>query len=142
MDGADGLAAGRGWRFHHVGIAVRDLARAGAAYDALGFGPGTEEEVGAQGVRVRLIPTGGAGQYVELIAPTAANSIARFLERRGEGLHHLAFAVDDLAAELASLAAQGVRLIDTAPRAGAHGWSVAFLHPDAACGALIELVQT
>lgn len=135
------LAAGRGWRFHHVGIAVRDLAAAGAAYAALGFAPGAAEEVAAQGVRVLLLPTGVPGQYIELIAPTAENSVARFLDHRGEGLHHLAFAVDNLAAALASLAAQGVRLLDTAPRAGAHGWSVAFLHPQAARGALIELVQ-
>jgi methylmalonyl-CoA/ethylmalonyl-CoA epimerase len=135
------LSAHRGWRFHHVGVAVSDLAAAMAAYRALGFAPGDEEDVPQQGVRVCLIPTGQAGQYVELIMPLADNSVRRFLDRRGEGMHHVAFAVDDLAAELAFLGAQGVRLIDTAPRPGAHGWRVAFIHPQGARGALIELVQ-
>ncbi len=131
----------RGWRFHHIAIAVTDLAEAMAAYRSLGFAPGHEEEVAEQGVRVCLIPTGRADEYVELIMPLADNGVRRFLERRGEGMHHVAFAVDDLAAELAFLQAQGVRLIDTAPRAGAHGWRVAFVHPQGARGALIELVQ-
>jgi methylmalonyl-CoA epimerase len=134
-------SAGRGWRFHHIGIAVADLAAAMAAYDLLGFPPGHEEVVAEQGVRVCLIPTGRADEYVELIMPLADNGVRRFLDRRGEGMHHVAFAVDDLAAELAFLQSQGVRLIDTAPRAGAHGWRVAFVHPQGARGALIELVQ-
>jgi methylmalonyl-CoA/ethylmalonyl-CoA epimerase len=133
--------ADRGWRFHHIGIAVADLDAAKAAYSLLGFAPGHEEEVAEQGVRVCLIPTGRANEYVELITPLADNGVHRFLDRRGEGMHHVAFAVDDLAAELAYLQAQGVRLIDTAPRAGAHGWRVAFVHPHGARGALIELVQ-
>jgi methylmalonyl-CoA/ethylmalonyl-CoA epimerase len=131
----------RGWRFHHIGIAVNDLAEAMAAYRALGFAPGHEEEVVEQGVRVCLIPTGRVDEYVELIMPLADNGVRRFLDRRGEGLHHVAFAVDDLAAELAFLMQQGVRLIDAVPRAGAHGWRVAFVHPQGARGALIELVQ-
>jgi methylmalonyl-CoA/ethylmalonyl-CoA epimerase len=125
----------RGWRFHHIGIAVDDLAEATAAYRLLGFAPGHEEELADQGVRVCLIATGRADEYVELIMPLADNGVRRFLDRRGEGMHHVAFAVDDLAAELAFLQQQGVRLIDAAPRAGAHGWRVAFVHPQGTRGA-------
>jgi methylmalonyl-CoA/ethylmalonyl-CoA epimerase len=141
MNEAHSYRAQRGWRFHHIGIAVNDLVDAMASYRLLGFAIGHEEEVTEQGVRVCLIPTGRPDEYVELIVPLTDNGVRRFLERRGEGMHHIAFAVDDLAAELAWLAAQGVRLIDTAPRAGAHGWRVAFVHPHGARGALIELVQ-
>jgi methylmalonyl-CoA/ethylmalonyl-CoA epimerase len=135
------LGNGRGWRFHHLGIAVQDLAAARASYETLGFPPGDEETVADQGVRVCLIRTGQPAQYVELIMPLAENGVRRFIDRRGEGVHHIAFAVDDLVAELAFLQSQGVRLIDTAPRIGAHGWRVAFVHPEGARGALIELVQ-
>ncbi len=108
----------------------------------LGFGPGHEEDVPSQGVRVLLLPTAQAGQYIELIAPTAEGSLTRFLEKRGEGIHHIAFAVDDIRAALEQMRQNSVRLVDDAPRAGAHGWSVAFLHPSTANGVLIELVQT
>jgi len=130
-----------GFRFHHVGIIVRDLVAAAAAYRALGFGPGHEEEVAAQGVRVLLLPTREQGQYLELFTPLGEGRLTEFLEKRGEGMHHIAFAVDNLATALGQLAANGVRLVDTPPRAGAHGWSVAFLHPASAHGVLIELVQ-
>jgi len=130
-----------GFRFHHVGIIVRDLVAAAAAYRLLGFGPGHEEEVAAQGVRVLLLPTREQGQYLELFTPLGAGRLTEFLAKRGEGMHHIAFAVDNLAAALGQLAANGVRLVDATPRAGAHGWSVAFLHPASAHGVLIELVQ-
>ncbi|MCA1724050.1 MAG: methylmalonyl-CoA epimerase [Thermomicrobia bacterium] len=133
--------AGYGFRFHHVGIIVRDLLAASAAYRLLGFGPGHEEEVAAQGVRVVLLPTRDQGQYLELFTPLGEGRLAEFLEKRGEGMHHVAFAVDDLAATLGQLRTNGVRLVDATPRAGAHGWSVAFLHPASAHGVLIELVQ-
>jgi methylmalonyl-CoA/ethylmalonyl-CoA epimerase len=141
MEDATTSIESRGWRFHHIGIAVNDLVEGMAAYRLLGFAIGHEEEVAEQGVRVCLIPTGRPDEFVELIMPLADNGVRRFLERRGEGIHHIAFAVDDLAAELAYLGAQGVRLVDSAPRAGAHGWRVAFVHPQGARGALIELVQ-
>src|SRR5205814_4972636 len=121
---------------------VRDLAQAAETYRLLGFGPGREEEVPAQGVRVLLLPTARADQYVELFAPTVEGSLTRYLEKRGEGVHHVAFAVGDIAAALEQLRQNGVRLVDATPRAGAHGWSVAFLHPAGAHGVLIELVQT
>lgn len=134
--------ASRGFCFHHTGIIVSDLAAAAETYRALGFGPGHEETVAGQGVRVLLLPTGVPDQYIELFTPLVDGAMRHFLEKRGEGVHHIAFAVDDLAAELERLTASGVRLVDTVPRAGAHGWSVAFLHPASARGVLIELVQT
>ncbi len=132
---------GNGVRFHHIGIIVRDLAAAAESYRLLGFGPGHEEEVAAQGVRVLLLPTREPGQYLELFTPLGAGRLTEYLEKRGEGMHHVAFAVDDLAAALGQLRANSVRLVDETPRAGAHGWSVAFLHPAGAHGVLIELVQ-
>jgi methylmalonyl-CoA epimerase len=133
--------AGNGFRFHHLGVIVRDLATAGETYALLGFGPGHEEEVASQGVHILLLPTGQRDQYIELFAPLAEGSLTRYLDKRGEGVHHLAFAVDDIRAALEQLRENGVRLVDNAPRAGAHGWSVAFVHPSAAHGVLIELVQ-
>ncbi len=133
--------AGNGFRFHHVGVIVRDLAATAANYRLIGFGPGHEEDVPAQGVRVLLLPTREAGQYLELFTPLGEGRLRDYLEKRGEGMHHLAFAVDDIAAALGQLRANGVRLVDETPRAGAHGWSVAFLHPASAHGVLIELVQ-
>lgn len=132
---------GNGFRFHHVGVIVRDLAAAAEGYRLLGFAPGHEEDVPAQGVRVLLLPTREPGQYLELFTPLGAGRLADYLEKRGEGMHHLAFAVDDIAAALGQLRANGVRLVDETPRAGAHGWSVAFLHPAGAHGVLIEMVQ-
>ncbi|HEY8292655.1 MAG TPA: methylmalonyl-CoA epimerase [Thermomicrobiales bacterium] len=132
---------GNGFRFHHVGIIVRDLAAAAETYRLLGFRPGHEEMVAAQGVRVVLVSTGEPDQYIELFTPLGAGRLADFLAARGEGMHHVAFAVDDIAAALGQLRANGVRLVDATPRAGAHGWSVAFLHPASAHGVLIELVQ-
>ncbi len=136
-----GQLAAYGFRFHHAGIIVRDLVAAAAAYRLLGFGPGHEEEVAVQGVRVLLLPTREQGQYLELFTPLGEGRLTEFLAKRGEGMHHIAFAVDNLAAALGQLAANGVRLMDATPRAGAHGWSVAFLHPASAHGVLIELVQ-
>jgi methylmalonyl-CoA/ethylmalonyl-CoA epimerase len=79
---------------------------------------------------------------VELIQPTDPDGpIARYLDKRGEGLHHVAYRVDDLAGTLRDLAARGVRLIDAAPRRGAHGWQVAFIHPESCAGVLTELVE-
>ncbi len=138
---ADPLA-GNGFRFHHIGMIVRDLVAAAETYRMLGFRPGHEETVSAQGVRVVLVPTQEPDQFIELFTPLSAGRLADFLVKRGEGMHHVAFAVDDLAAALGQLRANGVRLVDATPRAGAHGWLVAFLHPASAHGALIELVQT
>jgi methylmalonyl-CoA epimerase len=125
----------------HVGIAVQDLDRALAFYrDALGLEVEPAEEVAAQRVRAHVVPTGSAA--LELLEATAADSaIAKYIEKRGPGLHHITLRVDDIAAALAQLKARGVRLVDEQPRPGAEGASVAFIHPSAAHGVLVELKQ-
>ena len=124
---------------HHVGIAVADLAAAVERWcTLLGAEIEAEEEVAAQGVRAVALLT-GTGR-VELLSPLAADTpVGRFLERRGEGMHHVAFGVDDVAAELALLRAQGATLIDESPREGLYG-PVAFVHPETMGGVLVELV--
>ena len=125
---------------HHTGIVVADLDAAVTRYEKLGFGPGERFEVPEQGV-IAVVFGAGTG-YVELIQPTDPDGpIARFLAKRGEGLHHVAYRVPDLQAALDRLAADGVRLIDTTPRRGLHGWRIAFLHPESCAGVLTELVE-
>jgi methylmalonyl-CoA epimerase len=125
----------------HVGIAVSDLAASLAFFrDALGLELHGSEEVGSQRVRAHFIHSGNSS--LELLEGTAPDSpIARFLERRGPGLHHITLRVDDIAAALAQLRARGVRLIDEAPRPGAEAAQVAFIHPASAHGVLVELKQ-
>jgi methylmalonyl-CoA epimerase len=126
----------------HVGIAVSDIASALAFYrDALGLDIARPEEVPSQRVRAHFIPVGGPA--LELLEATAEDSpIARYVGRRGPGLHHITLRVDDIEAALSQLKARGVRLIDEAPRPGAHGSKVAFIHPSSAHGVLVELKQT
>lgn len=125
----------------HLGIAVNDLPASLAFFrDTLGLHPETSEEVKSQKVRAHFLSAGQSS--LELLEATAADSpIARYLEKRGPGLHHVALRVDDLAAALAHLKARGVRLIDERPRPGAEGALVAFIHPSAAHGVLVELKQ-
>ena len=126
---------------HHVAIAVRDLAVTTPVYtELLGLAAdGEPEYVADQQVDVQVLRAGD--QRIELVAPAAEDSpISRFVAKR-EGLHHLAYRVDDLEATLARLKAAGVRLIDEAPRPGAHGTRIAFLHPAATGGVLTELVE-
>jgi LAO/AO transport system kinase len=125
----------------HVGIAVADLGAALAFFrDALGLEVDPPEDVASQRVRAHFVPLGGAA--LELLEGTADDSpIARFVTRRGPGLHHITLRVDDIHAALARLRGRGVRLIDEAPREGAHGSLVAFVHPEAAHGVLVELKQ-
>jgi methylmalonyl-CoA/ethylmalonyl-CoA epimerase len=125
---------------HHIGIAVRRLEDALAKYKTLGLEPESVEEVPSQGVRVAFLPAGGIRvELLESLTPDGV--IARFIERRGEGLHHLAFSVADIRAELRHLQAAGMELVDTEPRPGAHGRLVAFIHPRSAHGVLLELVE-
>ncbi len=133
IPGLEGLA------LDHVAIAVPSFEEAGP-YLALGLRPeGPDEVVAGQGVRVRLLRAGGAA--IELLAPLAADTpVARFLERRGPGLHHLAFRVADLDAEVARLRSLGASFVDPEPRAGRGGSRVAFLHPRWTGGVLVELV--
>lgn len=125
----------------HVGIAVRSIADALPTFQLLTGGSGSPiERVDDQGVAVAFVGSGDA--RLELIEPVTPDSaVARFLDRRGPGLHHLAYAVEDLAAALERLRRAGIRLIDERPRAGAHGRLVAFLHPASTGGVLIELVE-
>jgi methylmalonyl-CoA epimerase len=125
----------------HVGIAVRDLAAALAFYrDALGLEVDPPEEVSSQRVRAHFLQTGGAS--LELLEATADDSaIARYVANRGPGVHHITLRVDDIHAALALLKSRGVRLVDEQPRPGAEGALVAFIHPSAAHGVLVELKQ-
>ena len=125
----------------HVGIAVADLRDALAFYrDALGLEIETPEEVASQRVRAHFIPAGEAA--LELLEATADDSpIAKYVAKRGPGLHHITLRVDDIRAALAQLKAKGVKLIDADPREGAHGSLVAFIHPSSAHGVLVELKQ-
>ena len=125
---------------HHVGIVVADVDAAMQRYRALGFGNGERFALAEQGV-VAVTFRAGSG-YVELIQPTDPESpISRFLAKRGDGTHHVAYGVPDLVAALQGLAGTGVRLIDLVPRRGAHGWRIAFVHPESCAGVLTELVE-
>lgn len=125
----------------HVGIAVDDLDAALAFYtDALGLEVEATEDVPSQGVRAHFVRVGAAA--LELLEATTEESpVRRFVSRRGAGIHHLTLRVDDLPAALARLKARGVRLVDETPREGAEGALVAFVHPAAAHGVLVELKQ-
>jgi len=126
----------------HIGIAVGDLAEALGFYrDALGLEIEPPEEVASQRVRAHFIPLGDSA--LELLEATADDSpIAKFIARRGPGIHHITLRVDDIAEALKTLRSRGVRLIDDAPRPGAHGSLVAFIHPASAHGVLVELKQS
>lgn len=127
-------------RLHHIGIVVDDLDAAAAKYEALGFTDGDRFAVPEQGIEAMVYKAGPG--YMELIRPTDPNgAIGRYLAKRGGGTHHVAYAVDDIAATLARLQAEGVRLIDTEPRQGTHGWRIAFIHPESCAGVLTELVE-
>ena len=125
----------------HIGIAVANLEEALSFYrDALGLEIETPEDVPSQHVRAHFIPAGEGA--LELLEATDSESpIAKYVARRGPGLHHITLRVDDIAAALASLKGRGVRLIDDTPRPGAHGSLVAFIHPSSAHGVLVELKQ-
>jgi methylmalonyl-CoA epimerase len=125
---------------HHVAFVVADLDVALQDQRRLGFATSERFTLEEQGVEVATLPAGGS--WIELIRPLdAEGAIGRFLAKRGEGFHHVAYAVPDLVAALNSLQEAGVRLIDESPRRGAHGWRIAFVHPDACNGVLTELVQ-
>jgi methylmalonyl-CoA epimerase len=128
-------------RIAHLGIAVKDLAAPKKLYtENLGLAAKGEEVVATQKVKVSMIQVGESN--LELLLPTSDDSpVAKFLENKGEGFHHLALEVEDIQAALAELKAAGVRLIDETPREGAHGAQVAFIHPKATFGVLVELCQ-
>ena len=125
----------------HIGVAVDDLDAAIAVHrDTYGMPLVHRETVAEQGVEAALLDVGDG--HVELLAPLGDETpVGRFLAKRGPGLHHVAYRVDDVAATLESLRSVGVRLIDETPRTGIRGSQVAFLHPSASSGVLTELVH-
>lgn len=129
-------------RLDHIGVAVPDLQAALRQLSFLGDNEHVHfEEVEDQKVRVACIPMNGFN--IELLEPTSEDSpVAKFLEKRGTGVHHLAFAVEGIRDRLKTLADDGVRLIDAEPREGANGKQIAFLHPKSTGGLLIELCET
>jgi methylmalonyl-CoA/ethylmalonyl-CoA epimerase len=128
-------------RIDHVAIAVAERDASAASLSALfGLQPGAREHVAAQATDVAFLHAGGGDDAaLEICAPRGNAALDRFLARRGPGLHHVCFAVEDLPAALAALKAAGVRLIDETPRPGARGHQVAFLHPASTGGVLFEL---
>ena len=126
-------------KLDHIGIAVRSLDAA-KIYEALGLKIEHTEVVATQGVKTAFLSVGDSN--LELLEPTGPDStIAKFIEKRGEGIHHICLRVDDIEAHLARLKAEGYRLINESPVPGAHGCRVAFLHPAAGNGVLIELSE-
>jgi len=127
-------------RIDHLGIAVESIAAARSFYEALGLRITHEETVPHEQVRVAMLPTGGS--RIELLEPTSPESaVARFLQKRGPGLHHVALHVDDIAATLASLKERGVRIISEEIQTGAGGHLYFFVHPSSAGGVLLEICQ-
>jgi len=123
----------------HVGIAVRNLEAALGTYGRLGFNLESTEELPGQGVRIAFLVAGPI--QLELLESLRADGvIGRFLERRGEGLHHIAFRTEDIRSEMARLGREGFDLVDREPRPGARGRTVAFLDPRSVHGVLLELV--
>jgi len=126
-------------KLDHIGIAVKSLDAA-RIYTALGLNVDHVENVETQGVKTAFIEVGDAN--LELLEPLSADSpVAKFIDKRGEGIHHICFRVTDLESHLARLKKQGYRLINETPVPGAHGCRVAFLHPSAGNGVLIELSE-
>lgn len=130
-------------RLAHLGIAVTAHTEALRFWrDLLGLPLGHVEHVESDGVQVAMLRLGAGAGAVELLQPDPGeNPVARFIGKRGPGLHHVALEVDDIHALFAKLKAAGVRLIDAAPRPGAHGTTVCFVHPQSTGGVLVELVQ-
>jgi len=127
-------------KLDHIGIAVRSIEEA-KIYEALGLTIEHVETVETQGVKTAFLNVGDS--HLELLEPTGPDSpVAKFIEKRGEGIHHICLRVDDIDAHLARLESQGFRLINQTSVPGAHGCRVAFLHPSAGNGVLIELSES
>ncbi len=127
-------------RIDHIGIAVASIAEARVFYEAMGLTVEAIEEVPQEGVRVAMIPCGGT--KIELLEATSPDSpVARFLAKRGPGIHHLCFASDDLLQDDGNLRAAGMTLLRAEPTPGAGGRFVQFVHPESAGGVLVELAQ-
>ncbi len=127
-------------RVDHIGIAVKSIAESLKVYEALGLKSVGVEEVAEQKVRVAFLPIGEA--EIELLESTAPDGpVAKYIDKNGEGIQHLALRVDNLEAALAEMKAKGVRLIDEKPRYGAGGAKIAFVHPRSTGGVLLELSE-
>ena len=128
-------------KIEHIALAVADLDAAVEHYSRVwGLTVEHRERVDDQGVEEAMLPIGES--FLQLLAPTSPDTtVGKFVARRGEGLHHIAYEVDDLVAALAELKAKGVRLIDETPRRGGRGHMVAFVHPIGNHGLLVELIQ-
>jgi methylmalonyl-CoA/ethylmalonyl-CoA epimerase len=130
-------------RIDHVGVACRSLEAAIERYvSVFGLAVVSEETNVEQGVREAMLATDADGSYVQLLEPLAEDTpVGRFIARRGEGIHHIGYAVADVTAALAEIGGKGARLLDSRPRHGSLGASIAFLHPGDLGGVLTELVQ-
>ena len=130
-------------RLNHLGLAVPAHDDVIAFWrDLLGLPVELTEHVASEGVRVAMLRLGPGSGCIELLEPDAADTvIGRYLDKRGPGIHHVALTVDDLPGTMASMKDAGVRLLDEAPRPGAHDTRVAFVHPKSTGGVLVELVQ-
>ena len=129
-------------KINHIGIAVKSLEESIPFYrDQLAMPFAGIEEVAEQKVRVAMLQVGES--KIELLEPTSADSpVAKFIEKNGPGIHHLAYEVEDLEAAIVRMMAKGARMIDEKPRAGAHGSRIAFVHPKSSNGVLTELCQS
>lgn len=129
-------------KINHIGIAVQSIDATLPFYrDNLGMVCLGLEEVAEQQVKVAMLAVGES--KIELLEPTSADSpVAKYLEKNGQGIHHIAYEVEDIDAAIASLLADGVRMIDIKPRQGAHGTMIAFVHPKSSHGVLSELCQS
>lgn len=126
---------------NHVGIAVRSIDQQRGYYEGtLGLEFEGSEDVPSQKVRVAFFRAGDV--RIELLEPTEPEStVAKFIEKRGEGLHHVAFTVEDIEARIAEMKESGLRMIDEVPRTGSHHMQIAFVHPQSTCGVLTELCE-
>ena len=125
-------------KISHLGIAVKNLDEAIIFYQEMGFELEKVEEVPSQKVKVAFFPVGDV--RIELLEATSDDSpIAKYIEKRGQGIHHLAFATDNIEKELKEITEKDIRVIDKTPRPGAHGAKIAFLHPKSVNGVLVEL---
>ena len=130
-------------RIDHIAIVVHDLDAALNTYrDTLGLCVTHVEELPAEQVKVAFLPMPDGFSEIELVQPIDTESgVARFLAKRGEGMHHICFAVDDIQSAMGQLAAEGMQLLETQPRLGSHGQKYVFVHPRSAHGVLIELYE-
>ncbi|MGA1862997.1 methylmalonyl-CoA epimerase [Deferribacter thermophilus] len=127
-------------KIDHIGIAVKNIDEALSLYKTLGIIPYHFEEVESQKVKTAFIKVGESN--IELLEPTSPDSpIAKFLEKKGEGIHHIAYLVEDVKSCLKNLKEKGFKLIDEEPKAGAHGKLIAFVHPKSTNGVLMELCE-